>query len=354
MHRRAMSRLLLGAAALVISLGAAAPATARPAGHNRYVVHDLTSDRAGVADNRDPNLVNAWGLTAGPATPWWVADNGSNLSTLYNAAGMPLPLVVSVPGAPTGTVFNGTAGAFPVGSAAAAFIFATEGGTILGWNGGTAATVEADLSSAGAVFKGLAIAQTPGGPRIYATDFHNGAVDVFDSAWQPVSHAGFVDPFLPRHFAPFGIQTIGDRIYVTYAKQQAGSDDEAHGRGLGIVDAFDTAGRLRARVAQFGNLNAPWGVAPAPAGFGRFSGDLLIGNFGDGRISAYRNVFDGFFVPAGQLRSTTGTPLSIDGLWALEFGQGAPNNGPTDTLFFTAGPNDEENGLFGSIRAATP
>jgi uncharacterized protein (TIGR03118 family) len=352
MYARALSRRLLGAAVIVAALLVATPASAWPTRGGRYQVHNLVSNVAGVADNRDPNLVNAWGLAAGPTSPWWVADNGTDVSTLYNPAGVPLPLVVGVAGAPTGMVFNGTPGSFLVGAKNASFIFATESGTILGWNGGPAATVEADRSPAGAVFKGLAIAQTPTGPRIYATDFHNGAVDVFDSAWQPVSHAGFVDPFLPRHFAPFGIQTIGDRIFVTYAKQQAGSDDEAHGRGLGIVDAFDTAGRLRARVAQFGNLNAPWGVARAPAGFGRFSGDLLIGNFGDGRVSAYHNVFDGFFVPAGQLRSTTGAPLSIDGLWALEFGQGAPNNGPTDTLFFTAGPNDEENGLFGSIRAA--
>jgi uncharacterized protein (TIGR03118 family) len=353
MRTRALSRMLLGALVLALSLGAAARASASPPGHSRYVVHNLTSDQAGVADNQDPNLVNAWGLAAGPTSPWWVADNGTDLSTLYNPAGTPLSLVVSVPGAPTGTVFNGTPGSFLVGATNAAFIFATEGGTILGWNGGPA-TVEADRSPAGAVFKGLAIAQTPAGPRIYATDFHNGAVDVFDSAWQPVSHAGFVDPFLPRHFAPFGIQTIGDRIFVTYAKQQAGSDDEAHGRGLGIVDAFDTSGRLQARVAQFANLNAPWGLAWAPKGFGRFSGDLLVGNFGDGRINAYHEVFHRSFVPAGQLRSTTGGPLTVDGLWALEFGQGAPNNGPTDTLFFTAGPNDEQNGLFGSIRASTP
>ena len=351
MSARAPSRLL-GAAVLLAALLLAAPASARPT-QGKYQVHNLVSNVAGIADNVDPNLVNAWGLAAGPTSPWWVSDNGTDRSTLYNPAGTPLPLVVSVPGAPTGTVFNGTPGSFLVGAGNALFIFSTESGTILGWNGGPAATVEADRSPAGAVYKGLAIAQTPSGPRIYATDFHNGAVDVFDSAWQPVSHAGFVDPFLPRHFAPFGIQTIGDRIFVTYAKQQAGSDDEAHGRGLGIVDAFDTAGRLRSRVAQFGDLNAPWGVAQAPKGFGRFSGDLLVGNFGDGRISAYRDVFHRLFVPAGQLRSSTGGALAIDGLWALEFGQGAPNNGPTDTLFFTAGPNDEENGLFGSIRAAT-
>jgi uncharacterized protein (TIGR03118 family) len=353
MRTRVPSQLLLGAAVILAALVMATPASAVPSS-GKYQVHDLVSNVVGAADNLDPNLVNAWGLAAGPTSPWWVADNGTDRSTLYNAAGTPLPLVVGVPGAPTGTVFNGTTGSFLVGARNAAFIFATEAGTILGWNGGTAATVEADQSAAGAVFKGLAIAQTPAGPRIYATDFHNGAVDVFDSAWQPVPHAGFVDPFLPRHYAPFGIQAIGDRIFVTYAKQQAGSNDEAHGRGLGIVDAFDSSGRLRARVAQFGNLNAPWGLAWAPKGFGRFAGDLLVGNFGDGRVNAYHEVFHRLFVPAGQLRSTAGGPLTIDGLWALEFGQGAPNNGPTDTLFFTAGPNDEQNGLFGSIRANTP
>jgi uncharacterized protein (TIGR03118 family) len=302
-------------------------------------VHALTSDQAGAADNHDANLVNAWGLAAGPATPWWVADNGSNLSTLYNAAGKPLPLVVGVAGAPTGTVFNGTAGAFPVNGTAAAFIFDTEDGTILGWNGGTSAVQEA--AAPGAVFKGLAIA----GQRIYATDFHNGAVDVFDSAWKPVAHAGFVDRSLPRHYAPFGIQAIGNRIFVTYAKQQPGSDDEAHGQGLGLVDEYDLSGHLRAHVARHGRLNAPWGLAMAPAGFGRFSGDLLVGNFGDGRITAYRDRH-GRFTPAGQLRS-----VKIDGLWALQFGLGAAINGPKDTLFFTAGPDDENHGLFGTINA---
>jgi uncharacterized protein (TIGR03118 family) len=345
-------RTLLGVAVLVVPLAAAAPASAaKPPGHGRYVVHALTSDQAGVAGNRDPNLVNAWGLAAGPTSPWWVADNGSNLSTLYNAAGMPLPLVVGVPGAPTGTVFNGTAGAFPVNGTAAAFIFDTEGGTILGWNGGTAAVQEADASSSGAVFKGLAIATTSSGPRIYATDFHNGKVDVFDSAWKPVAHAGFVDRSLPRHYAPFGIQAIGHRIFVTYAKQQAGSDDEAHGQGLGLVDEYDVTGRLRAHVARHGRLNAPWGLAMAPAGFGRFSGDLLVGNFGDGRITAYRDRH-GRFTPAGRLR-TAGGPIKIDGLWALQFGMGAASNGPKDTLFFTAGPDDENHGLFGTI-TATP
>ena len=345
----ALSRLLLGVVVLVAPAAASAPATARSPGHNRYVVHALTSNQAGVADNQDPNLVNAWGLVAGPTTPWWVADNGSDLSTLYNAAGAPQSLVVSVPGGPTGTVFNGTAGAFPVGAAAARFIFATESGTILGWNGGSAATQEVPPS--GAVYKGLAIATTPAGPRLFATDFHNGAVDVFDSTWKPVPNAGFADPRLPRHFAPFGIQAIGDRIFVTYAKQQAGSDDEAHGQGLGLVDEYDLLGHLRARVAQCGTLDAPWGLAWAPDNFGRFSGDLLVGNFGDGRITAYHELFHRFFVPAGQLRGADGRRLAIDGLWALEFGMGSANNGPADSLFFTAGPNDENDGLFGTVRA---
>jgi uncharacterized protein (TIGR03118 family) len=353
MRIRVLSRPLLAAAVTLAALVIPTHASASPS-TGRYQVHDLVSNVAGAADSTDPNLVNAWGLVAGPTSPWWVADNATDRSTLYNAAGTPLPLVVGVPGAPTGTVFNGTPGTFRVGATNAAFIFATEAGTILGWNGGAAAGVKVDRSPAGAVYKGLAIAQSPAGPRIYATDFHNGAVDVFDAAWQPVPDAGFVDPSLPRHYAPFGIQAIGDRIFVTYAKQQPGSNDEAHGQGLGIVDAFDTAGRLRARVAQFGNLNAPWGLAWAPTGFGRFSGDLLIGNFGDGRITAYREVSHRNFVPAGQLRSTAGGPMTIDGLWALQFGHGTPNNGPTDTLFFTAGPNDEQNGLFGSIRANTP
>jgi uncharacterized protein (TIGR03118 family) len=354
MSARALSRLLLAAATLAVALAAAASASASPPGRAGYVVRNLTSNQAGAADHQDPNLVNAWGLTAGPQTPWWVSDNGTNLSTLYNAIGNPLALVVSVPGAPTGTVFNGTAGAFPVGSAGATFIFDTEGGTILGWNGGPAATQEVDASPSGAVFKGLAIAQTQAGPRIYATDFHNGVVDVYDSAWKPVPDAGFVDPSLPRHYAPFGIQTIGDRIFVTFAQQQAGSNDEAHGQGLGVVDAFDFMGHLRARVAQFGRLNAPWGLAWAPSDFGRFSDDLLVGNFGDGRITAYRENHDRGFTPAGQLRSADGGRVSIDGLWALQFGMGAPNNGPTDSLFFTAGPDDESNGLFGTIRAAAP
>ena len=163
---------------------------------------------------------------------------------------------------------------------------------------------------------------------------------------------GFVDPKIPSGYAPFGIQTIGTRIFVTFAKQGAGAKDEIDGQGLGFVDAFDTDGNLLVRVAQHGLLNAPWGLALAPASFGRFGGDLLIGNFGDGHVNAYQETPDGTFELIGALRTTDGRKLVIDGLWALQFGHGTVNNGPVDTLFFTAGPNDESDGLFGTITAA--
>jgi uncharacterized protein (TIGR03118 family) len=259
---------------------------------------------------------------------------------------------------PTGVVNNSTGAGFPVAGASgpvpAAFIFATESGTIQGWNPSPpppSHPAQVVAGTAGAVYKGLAFAVTQSGARLYATDFHNGHVDVFDSSWSAVAVPGdFADPALPSGYAPFGIQAIGDRIFVTFAQQQAGSDDEAHGQGLGFVDAFDTDGNLLARVAQHGQLNAPWGLALAPASFGRFGGDLLVGNFGDGEINAYAELPNGHFEHRGTLRSGGGI-LRIDGLWALEFGHGAPNNGPTDTLFFTAGPADETQGLFGSITA---
>ncbi len=349
--------LALAAAALVAAaLAAASPAAER----NAYVVHNLVSDQVGVADHVDTNLVNAWGLDARPTSPWWVADNGTDVSTLYNAAGVAFPpppqspLVVQVPHAPTGLVANPGAG-FPVqlgtASAPALFLFATEEGTILGWNPSVSpdAVVVADLHS-GAIYKGLAV--SPSGDRLYATDFHNGRVDVFDGTFTPVTGPGaFVDPSVPAGFAPFGIQAIGDRIFVTYAKQDADAEDDVTGQGLGFVDAYDGAGVLLDRVASRGQLNAPWGIAPAPGDFGRFSGDLLIGNFGDGRINAFRQVPAGKYEHAGRLRTGNGN-LVIDGLWALEFGKGAVNNGARNTLFFTAGPDDESHGLFGSITAS--
>ena len=343
--------VVLAAAALVL---ATAVGAAGAAGGNSFTVTPLVSDTGVQGTATDPDLVNAWGLAAGPATPWWVADNGKGVSTIYTAAGVKAPRVVSVGDDPTGLVFNGTTGFALKSGSASLFVFDSEAGVISAWNGtlGNTAETELDMSPQGAVFKGLAISQTTAGPRLYATDFHNRRVDVFDGSWQPVqSPFAFFDPTIPRSYAPFGIQAIGSKVYVTYAKTQAGSDDEVDGPGLGFVDVFDAAtGILAGKVAFLGPLNAPWGLAQAPEGFGRFGGDLLVGNFGDGRINAYRPILGGLlYLPDGALRKTDGSPVSIDGLWALQFGTGSAAGGPTGTLLFTAGPNGENDGLFGTI-----
>lgn len=343
--------VVLAGAALVLVFAGLAGASS---GSNSFTVTPLVSDTGGGTTLKDPSLVNAWGLGAGAATPWWVSDNGAAVSTLYTGAGAKVPLTVSVGDDPTGLVANGTTGFHVKGGDAgpALFLFDSEAGTITAWNKslGTQAEVEVDASPDGAVFKGLAIAQTPTGTLLYATDFHNRRVDVFDANWQPVHRPfQFFDPTIPPSYGPFGIQAIGNRIIVTYAKTQPGSDDEAHGQGLGFVDAFTTSGRLAGKVAIRGDLNAPWGIALAPQGFGPFAGDLLIGNFGDGLIHAYRPIFGGLlYLPQGPLRNVGGGPVTIDGLWALEFGNGGAA-GPTGSLYFTAGPNDESDGLFGTI-----
>ncbi len=341
-----------GLLALVFMLGIAVVAASplRAAERNSYTVTPLVSDQPGVAPNTDPNLVNAWGLASSATSPWWVSDNGTDKSTLYRGSdGQPQALVVDVHNAPTGTVFNPTAGFILPTGGKALFLFDTEEGKVLGWNGaqGTNAIVVADRSSEDAIYKGLAIADTSAGPRLYAADFHNARVDVFDGDFGLVPDSGFVDPSLPSGYAPFGIQTIGDRVFVSYAQQDADAEDEVAGQGKGFVDAYDTAGNLLQRVAQHGQLNAPWGLALAPSTFGRFAGDLLVGNFGDGQINAYAE-HNGHFTHQSELRDGSGKSLSIDGLWALEFGQGG-NNGPAGTLFFTAGPDDETHGLFGQI-----
>ena len=341
-------RRMLLALAFVLGVAIVAVAPLQAAERNAYSVVPLVSDQPGVAPNTDPNLVNAWGLTSGPTTPWWVADNGTDKSTLYRGIdGQPQALVVDVHNAPTGTVFNSTTGfALPTGGLAR-FLFDTEEGKVLGWNPaqGTNSVVVADLGD-GSSYKGLAIASTAAGPRLFAANFKHARVDVFDGSFNLVP-GGFVDPALPSGYAPFGIQTIGNRVFVSYAQQDADAEDEVAGQGKGFVDAYDTAGNLLARVAQHGQLNAPWGLALAPDSFGRFAGDLLVGNFGDGQINAYAE-HNGHFTHAGELLDESGTSLSIDGLWALEVGQGG-TNGPAGTLFFTAGPDDETHGLFGQI-----
>ena len=360
MHRfvsAAFAAAIAAALLTVVGVASAAPHS------NRYAVTPLASDVPGLAPTTDANLKNTWGLARSATSPWWIADNGNASASVYTGSGTLVAIggqsAQGVPGDPTGEVFSGIPGQFEVGTtaspttlAASNFIFDGEDGTISAWRiGSTAALVT--VPSAGAVYKGLAISNGPSGPRLYATDFAQGPghsrVDVFDGSWNPVNTPGaFVDPRLPKHYGPFGIQTIGDRVFVTYGKQQRGSTDEAHRRGLGIVDVYDLDGKFLGRVAQHGQLNAPWGLTWAPASFGRFGGDLLVGNFGDGQINAYREMRNGHFEHRGTLHAAGHGKLSIEGLWALEFGNVGSNGNP-DTLYFTAGINDEADGLFGTI-----
>jgi uncharacterized protein (TIGR03118 family) len=352
-------------AALVLALAPAASASHGDRGGRGiglYVQRNLVSDVPGAAQLTDPNLVNAWGLGFGPATPAWIADNGQDVSTLYSGASATapnpaiVPLVVSIPGGePTGLVFNPSATAFPVhsgtSSGSARFLFSSEAGVISGWNpnvpaaGSTEAQIAASVPDA--VFKGLAVADTASGPRLYATDFHHGTVDVWDANFTPIATPGaFQDRSIPRGYAPFGIQTTAGGIVVTYAKQDADAHDDVAGRGNGFVDFFGTDGTLLRRFAARGPLNSPWGAAQAPQGFGAASGALLIGNFGDGRINAFDPVSGRFL---GSLRSSHGRRIDIDGLWALQFGNGVI--GTPQTLLFTAGPGGEAHGLFGAVTA---
>ena len=339
--------------ALGITLGAmiagAPPAMAdRPA----YQVRNLVSDVPGAAEHTDPNLVNGWGVAFNPFGFVWVADNGTGVATLYDGDGNPQSLVVSIPGGrPTGIVFNGS-NDFVVSkggvSGPARFIFATEGGTIAAWAPNVDPTHAITVVPAsGAIYKGLALGGDGTRFLIYATDFHNGKIDVFDKTFSPVSlPSGFADS-IPDTFAPFGIQNLGGSIYVTYAKQDKDREDDVQGRGEGIVNVFTAGGKFVRRIAKGGPLNAPWGLAIAPADFGAFSNTLLIGNFGDGTINAF-DLSKGRFV--GQLSTPDRRPITIPGLWGLAFGNGLLGQ-PTNVLFFAAGPDEEAHGLYGRIDA---
>jgi uncharacterized protein (TIGR03118 family) len=329
-----------------------------------YAATNLVSDVNASANpynaaNVDAKLVNGWGIAFNPAGFVWVANNGTSTSTLYDGNGVPQTLVVSIPAgaagtaSPTGIVFNGLGG-FQVSqggtTGSSAFIFAGEAGTIAAWspnvNLNSAITVF-DGAAAGKVYKGLALASAGGASFLYATDFHNGAVDVFDSGFQPVvSAAAFRDPNLPPGYAPFGIQAIGNQVYVSYAVQDPAARDEVAGAGLGLVDVFDASGVFVKRlISPGGKLNAPWGIAMAPADFGQFSGHLLIGNFGDGTINAFDPSSGAH---RGTLSKADGTPIVIDGLWGIAFGNGI-NAQPTNTLFYAAGPTNETHGVYGRI-----
>jgi uncharacterized protein (TIGR03118 family) len=354
-------------AALII-----APVAVFASNHTAYQAINLVSDLPDVAKFQDANLVNAWGLTRGPGTPWWISDNGTGLSTLYRGDGSVVPLVVTIPppkggtppAAPSGTVFNTFATTLPTAFVVSAngksgpsrFLFSTEDGTISGWTpavDGTNAIRGVDRSSDEAVYKGLALAQVGDQPFLYATNFRDGMVEMFDTGFTLVG--SFTDaalaaecPFPGQCYAPFGIQNLNNKLYVTFALQDAAHHDDVKGPARGFVDIFDTNGNLLERFASHGHLNSPWGVALAPSDFGEFSGDLLVGNFGDGRINAY-DAQSGVY--RGQLSEREGRPITIDGLWALEFGNDTANNGAHNELFFTAGPNGEADGLFGKIES---
>lgn len=347
---------------MVMPLAAFAHASAsKPNSGGYYQQTNLVSDKAGLAKFTDPHLLNPWGLVSGPTTPWWVSDNNGGVSTVYNGTGQIVPLVVNIPapagspmgtvGTPTGIVFNSTSG-FSVSengkSGAALFLFATEDGTISGWNpnvDGTNAILAVDRSKVGlgAVYKGMTFGTNANGTYLFATNFRFATVEMYDSNFNLVK--SFTDPYLPAGYAPFGIQDIGGYLYVTFALQDASKHDDVPGPGHGFVDIFDTNGNLVRTLIKGGKLNSPWGVAMAPANFGQFSGNLLIGNFGNGHINAFNPTYGTFF---GHLQNKAGAPIVIEDLWALEFGNGGAA-GQTNELFFTAGLHQEKHGLFGDI-----
>ena len=316
---------------------------------NDYRVTILVSNEPGDAPVIDQNLVNAWGIAASSTSPWWVSDNGSGWSTVYTGAGAKVPLQVVVPGAPTGIVAYAGNQFLVATGLPARFIWAGEDGTISAWNRSLADPSHAlvRFTQADSSFKGLAVH----GDTLYATDFGACRVETINGTFTAFASAGgFVDASIPGNYCPFGIQAIGDAIFVTYALK--GGEDDIAGVSHGFVRQFDVAGHLVARVADHGRLNSPWGIAMAPTNFGEFSGCLLVGNFGDGLINAFCPDDQGALHPHGVLRQDNHA-ITIDGLWGIGFGNGSAS-GPANVLYFAAGPDEETNGYFGKIEAATP
>ena len=324
------------------------------AGGGNYVANALVSDTAATqALHHDVNLVNAWGLAFNPQGFSWIANAGTGTSTLYDGNGLPQSLVVTLnQGSPSGIVFNGTTDFSITENAktgAAPFIFATLQGQISAWApsvDGTHSFTIVDNSTSGAVYTGLAINTGTGGDMIYAANFTKAKVDVFSGTFSPVTTTGgFVDPTLPAGYAPFGIQQIGGKVYVAFAQPDPVTHEKV-GAGLGLVDVFDLQGNLLTHlIPTGGSLNAPWGLAMAPANFGKFSNMLLVGNFGDGKINVYDPATG---TMAGTISNNDGSAITVPGLWALQFGNDL-NGQPSNTLFYTAGPGNEQHGLYGRI-----
>jgi len=346
--------LASGAALALSALGANAGA-----GKTLFRQTNLVSDQAGKAMFIDPDLQNPWGISSSRTSPMWVSDNAVGKTTLYGGSGAKVPLTVTIPpapgntvGSPTGTVFNnGNAGG---DFRSDLFLFATEDGTIAGWKmaDGLVAMTEVPNSVAGAgtVYKGLAFGFDGLSDHLYAANFGLARVDVFNPDFTEA--ASFTDPKVPDGYAPFNVQNLGGALYVTFAKQDAARHDDVAGQGHGFVDRFDLNGNLLDRLVSHGQLDSPWGLAIAPSSFGMFAGDLLVGNFGDGRINAF-TLDKGDF--RGELRDvTTGDPITIDGLWALRVGNGGggTNGGDPNAIYFTAGTEHETHGLFGTIKNA--
>lgn len=335
----------LAASIVAMLVASAIPALAGPVSVTNLITDDQSANPAPLTD---PNLINAWGVSFPPGGPLWVSAADSSRSMLYSIdpvtdAPTKIGLEVSIAGNPTGQVFNGNSAAFN----GDAFVFASEDGSISGWRGALGTTAEIlQPASADNVYKGLATAQVGDHSYLYAADFLGSEIDVVKGdAGAPDLTGNFVDPTLPAGYAPFNVQTIGDRVYITYALQNADGDEEVPGVGLGFVNVFDTQGNFISRVGSDGMLNAPWGLALGPSSFGDFAGDLFVGNFGDGRINIFDLATNTFI---GQLLDIHGNPIAIDGLWALTPGNDG-RAGSADRLYFTAGPDEESHGLVGVL-----
>jgi uncharacterized protein (TIGR03118 family) len=316
---------------LLASMGASAQDTAT----NSYTQTNLVSDISGMATFTDPHLINPWGLSRSASSFWWASDDGTGVSTLYNGAGAIQSLVVTVPPA-SGTGTGTPTGTVAVGSE---FIFVTLDGTISAWTSGTKAVVKVNNSGSGAVYTGCTAAKNGTVETIYLAN-SAGGVEAYTTAFSRITLAAgaFEDPSIPAGYTPYGIQAIGTKIYVTFSA--------APGAG-GYVDVFNPAGKLLLSLAQ-GWFNQPWGIAQAPAGFGKFQKTVLVGNLGSGEIGAY-NPTTGKFL--GFLENSSAKPIKIPGLWAIYFGGGNANSGPTSSLYFSAGIDNYLHGLFGAITA---